>query len=215
MDNEEKNELAIRKFEESVNLPTLERQTETEVFELMQRQAKLYAASTMAPDHYRGNVSNCFFAFEYAKALNISPVLFMQKSYALKGKIGIEAQLAVSLVNRSGKIKDRIMYEFSGSGDDRKCRAYAVTESGVTCDAECSVQLAKNMGWFQRSDHWKHNTDQMLAYRAASLMTRRHFPEIIGGLYTVDELRDMEAIEVRPIGAPRRARLAELPGEEE
>ena len=80
------------------------------------RLANIYASSKIVPDHYKGSQPDCFIACQMAARLGVDPLAYMQKSYIVHGKPGIEAQLAIAMLNTSGKIKGRIMYRAEGEG---------------------------------------------------------------------------------------------------
>jgi hypothetical protein len=52
--------------------------------------------------------------------------------------------------------------------------------------------MAKNEGWSTKSgSKWKTMPELMLRYRAAAFLIRTTAPEIGLGLYTTDELKDI------------------------
>jgi len=167
-------------------------------FEHGQRVAKMFASSQLVPVHYQNKQADCMIAFNLAMRLKIDPMLLMQKTYPIKGKLGIETQLAVALVNKAGVFVDVIQYEYSGEGDTRSCKAYATTKKGGKCTDTCSVQEAKDMGWWSQNRLWSKMTDTFLAYRSAMKLIRKYCPEVLMGLDTAEELRDTGIINVTP-----------------
>lgn len=173
-------------------------------FEHGQRVASFLAQASLVPEHYQKNPSNCLIALNQATLLKVDVLLFMQKTYAIKGKIGIESQLAIGLANRAKVFKDVIQYDFSGKGDDYQCRAFAVTAAtGVKCEEICSVADAKSMGWWDKRDRngknvspWPKQTKKMLRYRSAINLIRAYCPEVLLGLDTAEELKDAPAEEI-------------------
>jgi len=162
-------------------------------FEHVWRIAKLFAASDMVPDHYKRKAENCFIACQMAFRLDIEPFMFMQKSYIVHGKPGIESQLAVALANARGPFRGRIRYEMTGEGDTRSCRAYAfLSDTGDEVSETITVRIAKDMGWWGKKDSlWPKSTDLMLKYRSAMWLVRTVCPEVLMGLYSYEELIDM------------------------
>lgn len=66
---------------------------------------------------------------------------------------------------------------------------------GVICKGTViTLQMAVNEGWM-RNSKWKTMTSQMLMYRAASFFARTYCPEVLMGLQTVDEVRDVNGEE--------------------
>lgn len=168
-------------------------------FEHMQRVAGLFAASTMIPEHYRDNIGNCFIALQMAVRLDIDPFMLMQKSYVVHGKPGIEAQLAIALINSSGIFEDAIDFEINGDDPDDafdpsyQVRAWAVRKStGKRVNGPwINWRLVEAEGWRDKpGSKWKTMPEQMFMYRAASFFGRLHCPERLMGMQTAEELQD-------------------------
>lgn len=169
-------------------------------FEHSLRVANMFASSQLVPKHFQGKQADCMIAFNQAIRLKVDPMLFMQKTFVVHGKLGIESQLAIALVNRSGTFQDVIQFEYSGektkTGDTRQCKAYAVTVNGAKCFDICSVQEAKDMGWWNMNALWPKMTSTFLAYRSAMKMIRKYCPEILMGMDTTEELRDTRIVNI-------------------
>lgn len=181
---------------------------DTGKFEHMQRVATLFASSTMIPEHYRGNLGNCFIAMQMAVRLGMDPFMFMQKSYIVHGKPGLEAQLCIALMNSSGIFSDAIDYEKQGDDPDDafdpsyRVRAWAIREStGKRVNGPwIDWKLVTAEGWKDKpGSKWKTMPEQMFMYRAAAFFGRLHCPERLMGMLTSEELNDMEN---QPIPAP-------------
>jgi len=167
------------------------------------RVAKMFAGSALVPAHYRGKTEDCMIVFNQAVRLGVDPMLFMQKTYVISGKLGIETQMAIALTNNKKIFKDLIRYEYSGektaTEDTRKCVASAVTQNGMECVAECSVQDAKDAGWWSKGGSlWPKLTSDFLTYRAAIRLIRRYCPQVLFGMETKEELDDSTVINITP-----------------
>ena len=70
-------------------------------FELMQRVAKVFCNSTIAPETFRGekNFGNCVIAVEMAKRMNVSPLLLMQNMYIVHGNPAFSSKFLISTFN--------------------------------------------------------------------------------------------------------------------
>ena len=152
--------------------------------------AEHYAkGGVMVPDTFAGNVHACFVALHVASMLDVNPLALMSKCYEVNGRAGIEATFLVALFGR--QTGQKIRYEYSGEGDGRKCNAWTLDADGERCEAEVSIKMAKEFGWYiKKGSMWPKMPDQMLAYRSAAFLIRRHFPETLFGMRTVDELMD-------------------------
>lgn len=156
--------------------------------------AQIFAKSQMVPQQYRGNIHDCFIALQISYRLGVDPFMFMQSSHVIHGKPGLEAKLMIALVNARGPFNGGIQFEYKGEGDKRQCTAYGLRkDTGLRCEATASIVLAKAEGWYGKNgSKWPNMPDQMLAYRSAAFLIRLYCPELILGLHTTEELRDID-----------------------
>ena len=174
------------------------------LFEHTQRVATLFAKSSVVPQHYQNNVSNCFIAVATATRMRIDPFLYMQKSFVLNGKPGTEAQILIAALNQSGLIKGRIQYAYSGEGEQRTCTAFVEdAATGMRHEYILTLKDALQVGNANRNPNWKAIPDLMLSYRSATYLIRTYYPEAGMGLLTKDEAEDIEGIkDITPKRAP-------------
>lgn len=164
-------------------------------FELMQRGAKLLAASTLVPTTYQQNIPNCVIALNMASRLGADPLLVMQNLYVVHGRPAWSAQFLIATFNQCGRFS-AIRYKWSGTEgkDDWSCQAYAVEkETGETIVGPViSIALAKKEQWYSKSgSKWQSIPQLMLMYRAAAWLVRTHAPELSMGLQTAEEVHDV------------------------
>lgn len=164
-------------------------------FELMQREAKALAQSDMIPKRFRGSVANCLLAVQMAKSLSvgstpIQPVFLMKQIYFVHDQPELQGQAVIALVNMRGPYKENLHFEYSGSGDTRSCDCVGVRENGED-RSTVNVATAKSMGWWGKNPIWKSMTDQMLAYRSATWLARLNCPEVLMGMSTEGEVKDV------------------------
>jgi hypothetical protein len=160
-------------------------------FELMQRECKALASSDLLPPQFKGNLANVIIAYELSKILGMHPMAVMQSLYIIHGKPAFDSKFYIAqIVKRYGQIH----YHMTGQGDDRTCFVW------VTCPAtgekitgpEVSIKMAKAEGWCGKSgSKWPTMPDLMLSYRAAAFFARLYLPDLILGLQTIDEIRDI------------------------
>ena len=182
-------------------------------FEHLQRLAKMFAASSMVPAHYQGSAPNCAIAIEMATRLKIAPMMFMQKTYIIQGKPGIEAQLAIALVNSNGPFTGPIQWKIAGAGKDRSCTAYATHKAtGEVCEATVTWAMVEAEGWASKSgSKWKTMPDIMFKYRSATFLARLYCPEVLMGMSSADELEDIRPVEVEVVSTtPGQSRVDAL-----
>lgn len=164
-------------------------------FELMQRAAKAFSASTLVPKEYQGNVPNCIIALEMANRLGASPLLVAQNLYVVHGRPGWSAKFLIASFNQCGRFT-AIRYTWGGTEgkDDWSCQAWAIEKSTneKVVGPLITIALAKKEGWHQKSgSKWQTIPQLMLMYRAAAWLVNTHAPEISMGLSTEEEMHDV------------------------
>lgn len=164
-------------------------------FELLQRQAKLLASSSLVPKEYHGNIANCTIAMNMANRINADPLMVMQNLHVINGRPGWSAQFLIATFNTCGRFS-AIRYEWVGQPgtDSWGCKAWAVElATGQKLEgAPVTIEIAKKEGWFSRNgSKWQTMPAQMLMYRAAAWFIRAYAPEIAMGMHTVEEIIDM------------------------
>jgi len=170
-------------------------------FELAQRVAKMFMSSDMVPEHFRNNLGNCLIALELADRMKCNAFMLLQNMYIIHGKPGIEAKLAIALVNATGKFTP-LQYVYN----DNKTECYAhakLTGSGEECrGVTVSIEMAKAEGWMsKKGSKWQTMPELMLMYRAAMFFARTFCPEALLGMQTRDELYDVGTVEMVSNGA--------------
>ena len=88
----------LARWLEQPNLPV---PAETERFNLMQREARLFASSPLIPAHLRqgGEVqaqANCYIALKLAKTMGEDPLVVLQNIHIVSGKAGFSAQYMIA-----------------------------------------------------------------------------------------------------------------------
>lgn len=178
----------------------------------LQRLARMYAESGLVPQHYTGNIANCAIGVQMALRCKVDILTFLQSSYIVHGKPGIEAKLAIAMLNASGQIKGRIRFKLEGEGKNRKCTAYA-TDAGSGEEVSQTVDWAtvEAEGWLSKSgSKWKTMPDLMFQYRSAMFLIRVYFPDVLMGMYSLDELDDIEQGDPTKAAVPPTRTLDDL-----
>ena len=183
------------------NLPALQEiEVMEKVFELEQRKAKAMIQSNILPQNFR-NIGDVIVLNEMSRNLQIPVVLLAQQMYIVHGKVGFSGQFAIALLNKAvelGKI-DKWNYETNGKAVRVVAKRGEDRIEGTWIDDE----LVKRNGWDKAkgsmTSMWVTNFELMARYRAATWFLRLHFPEMLMGMHTIDEIEDSEikeAVEV-------------------
>lgn len=166
--------------------------------EMMEFAKMMAVASGGIREHLRSNPGACLAILTQALEWGLSPFAVANKSYYVNNQIAFESQLVQAVILKRAPIKGRIKFEYSGAGQDRACRAWARLKE----DDEEVEYLSPKLKDIkpQNSPLWKNDPDQQLAYFSGRSLCRRHFPDVLLGIY------DREEVENAPRIGPDRAR---------
>jgi hypothetical protein len=169
-------------------------------FELMQRGAKVLAASSLVPEAFRGaeGLPNAIVALNMALRMQADPLMVMQNLYVVHGRPAWSAQFLIATINRSGRYS-ALRYAWQGERGKPSwgCRAWALElATGDRIEGPLvTMQTATDEGWINRSgSKWKTIPELMLTYRAAAWFVRTNAPEVAMGLPTAEEVDDVVTI---------------------
>lgn len=169
---------------------------ESQMFDLVQRQAKALATSDFVPAQFKGNVANCLLAMNMAKRMNADPLCVMQNLNVIHGRPSFSSAFLIACFNQTGKFS-AIKYEFSGDEgtDGYGCLASAIEkETGEKHEGVfVSLGMARAEGWSQKNgSKWRNLSSLMLRYRAATFLIRTIAPELTMGMMTSEEVNDIQ-----------------------
>jgi hypothetical protein len=185
-----------------------------QMFEHMQRLAKVFCASSLVPDHLKkNNGADALLALQIARERNENPVTVMQSIFFIGGKASWSSTYMIARANKSGTFKGPIRWRSEGAGDDLVVTAVALmADTGEEVSAAVSMKMAKAEGWTKNS---KYNTmaEHMLRWRSATMLVRLYCPEVLIGMQTQDELEDMKAAgQLRDVTGDGHASTADAVG---
>lgn len=180
-----KNEVV--KKEETQNLPKLAGNTSLDAAKAI---AEELSKSDIIPKDFQKKPANCLIAVELANRLKASPFQVMQNMDVIYGRPSLRSSFIIGCINNSGKIKGSLKFD----GNDEKCRAWAIEkETGEKLMGPfVSLKMAEDEGWLTKNgSKWKTMPGLMMRYRAAAFFGRLYCPEILNGMLTDDEARDI------------------------
>jgi hypothetical protein len=161
------------------------------------------------PAHLRGNPGDCFAILLQAARWRMDPYAVSQKTHLVNGVLGYEAQLVIAVLNANAPITGRIKFEWFGPWDkvtngktDKSSagvRAFA-TLRGDSEPTEIKITMAQ--AGVRNSPLWTDDPRQQLAYLAAKRWARLYCPDVIMGVYTLDELDTPPERDITPVSAP-------------
>lgn len=162
---------------------------------------------------------NCIVALNMAQRMGADPLMVMQNLYVIEGRPSWSSQFIIAAINSCGRFSP-LRFEISEPGEPEEvtytatvwknkqkieeqrkvkvrhqtCRAWVIEkETGERLDGPTvSIQMAIDEGWLTKNgSKWLTMPEIMLRYRCASLFGRLYAPELLMGLQTVEEARDV------------------------
>lgn len=172
------------------------------------------ARSGLVPEHFQKNPTSIAVAIDMARALGEEPVLLMRGIYFIGGRAGFLAEFMLTRLRRMGAIKGTVRYVVEGAGDSLSVRAWVTdAETSDRVDGPTvSMEMAKAEGW-TKNPKYKSMPESMLRKRAITFLVRDHYPDVLGGFPTTDELEDVRVSTVVTAKAGNERLLAELNGD--
>ena len=170
-----------------------------QVIEGMYRMAEMMAAARITiPKHLAGSPSDCLAVVMQAAQFKMNPFAVAQATHIVNGTLGYEAKLVSAVISSSSLLKTRIAYDYEGDwsksngkadkDDSRAVTVYA-TIRGESEPRRLRVSMAQ-VGDVRNSPLWVTDPRQQLAYLATKRWARLHAPDVMLGVYTVDDLED-------------------------
>jgi len=170
--------------------------SETERFNLMQREAKIFAYSPLIPEHLRKGgeaqaIANCYIALKLAKTMGEDPLVVLQNIHIVSGKAGFSAQYMIARANASGVFKGRIDWRIDRTAGNLAVTAFAtLKDTGQEVSVTCDMAMAKAENW-DKNPKYKSMPEVMLRYQSATFLVRFYAPDVMLGYQTAEEVTDV------------------------
>lgn len=194
---------------------------EAAAFDMLQRQAKMFSASTLVPKEFQNNIANCAIGINIAKRLGADPFMVLQNIDIIHGRPSFRATFLIAMVNAAGRFEP-LQYRMEGAegAADRSCVAWAKSkdDGAILEGPKITLAMAKAEGWSTKSgSKWITMPELMLRYRSAAFFARLYAPDITLGMLTADEAQDVAVRDVTPATVPARSSklFVEKPKKEE
>ncbi|MGL6209702.1 MAG: hypothetical protein ACRC14_07735 [Paracoccaceae bacterium] len=168
--------------------------------ELMDMANMVSTAGFMVKDIYRNNPGACMGLVAICAPYGLNPLQVSWKTYKASksddSPIAFEAQVVVAMVNASGVVRGGLRYRYEGEGAARVCIA-----SGILSGSDEPLDVRSppiGLITVKNSPLWKSDPDQQLAYYTGRSWARRYKPEMLLGVYDVDELSGPPIRDITP-----------------
>lgn len=160
------------------------------------RKAKILASSDLVPaGTYKGKAANCLIALDMAQRTGLSPLYVMQNLYIIQGRPSWSGQFCITAINGCGRFSP---LEFVRLVDDDGnllgyyAQATRFSDNKICQGAPVTWETVKGEGWLNKSgSKWQTMPELMFRYRCAAFFARTYCPDVLNGLQTVDEVRDV------------------------
>lgn len=168
--------------------------TDGDRFTQLQRVAKMMGSSALTPQHLKGKsadetTANCFRVVNQAMRWGFDPFAVGDETYVVRGKLGYQGKLVAAVINSRAGLVGRLSAAYKGSGDGR---TVTITGQFESEDAPRTIDLSVGQA---KTDNgmWIKDPDQKLFYSGVAKWARRHCPELILGVMTVEDLEGLRS----------------------
>ncbi len=168
--------------------------TDLQLFSDNWRIATQLSKSTLIPDNYKNKPENVIIALGMSQKMGIEPFTVMQNLNIIKGKTSWNGSFCKILIEKTKRFKDlELNYIGEKDKDSYGCylSATRISDGKLIKGPAVTMQMAKEEGW-TTNKKWFTLTDLMLAYRCQSFFARLYAPEAMNGIYTDDEIIEIE-----------------------
>lgn len=184
----------------------------------MNAMAETLAKSNMLPEALRGKPADVFAVLQLGMELNLKPMQALLQIYVVKGRPGCSAALKRALVLTNPQCEDAHFVESTDKTATytTKRRGRAATKKTFTIEMAHAAGLTANPSY-------KAHPAAMLRARASSAELDAEWSDVVQGMSTLDELREIEGdvVDVKPnrptlvsVGAPdSKAPVSQVPDE--
>ena len=155
------------------------------------RFANAVVASGFAP---RGmeKPESVLIAIQLGMELGMTPMSALQNTAVINGRPAIYGDAALALVRASGQLVSYSETEIGEAGKDSQGWTVTVKRDGFDAASETfTVADAKSAKLWGKSGPWTDYPRRMLKFRARGFILRDQFGDILKGLRTVEEARDI------------------------
>lgn len=159
---------------------------------------KLMCLSNFVPPHLRGKPGDCLAVVMQATRWGMDPFAVANKTYFVNDRMAYEAQLVNAVLNSRAPLEGRLRVEWDGDGQQLTCKVTGKIKGDPT---EHSVWQEIVSLTTRNSPLWKTSPRQQLAYYTTRMWARLYCPEVLLGVYTDEEAKDMGPLAEQPDGS--------------
>jgi hypothetical protein len=136
--------------------------------------------------NHEQRVSDAMFVMLYGVELGLPPITALRTIHVVDGKLVVSGQAMLSLMLRAG-----VRVQMPNPGEVRDSATVVVTRPGGEPQAFTYTRAMAEAAGLTGKLNWQRYPSEMLCWRALSTAARFACPDIVGGLYTPDEIADV------------------------
>jgi hypothetical protein len=162
----------------------------TTLDELM-RFSEMVAKTDLVPTDFKGHPEKCLVGIQFGAELGMSPMQSLQNICVINGRPSIYGDAALALCKASS-ICDDVIETMEGAGTPNPVAVcIAIRKGREPVTVRFSVSDAKRAGLYGKAGPWTQYPARMLSLRARGWALRNAFPDLLKGLITSEEARDI------------------------
>jgi hypothetical protein len=170
--------------------PVIVQEDEGKTLDVVLRKAEILLKSGMLPKELNTKEKIAVLMMK-AKELNMPALEAISHLYVVNQKVAIDSSGMLALILRSGLAKK---IHFESDGTSAWCEMER-KDGVISFKYTFTIEDAKRAGLLSK-ESWQKYTKELLVARAISGCARKVFPDVVGGLYTVEELGGEEVPEL-------------------
>ena len=155
--------------------------------------AKIIADSDFAPKDYKGKPANVMIAIQWGSEIGMAPMQSVQNIAVINGKPSIYGDAMLAIVQGSGLLElihEEVSQDFVATCRVKRKGQPEAIRSFSKQDAE-TANLWGKTGYNGKPTPWVTYPKRMLQMRARALALRDVFPDVLMGIYSAEEARDI------------------------
>lgn len=162
--------------------------------------SKMLSSSTMVPKQYQNKPEDILVACQWGYELGLAPMQALQNIAVINGRPSVYGDAAMALA-QSSPLCEEISETIEGEGSANPVAVCTAKRKGrAPVVSRFSVEDAKRAGLWGKQGPWTQYPKRMLQMRARGFALRDAFPDVLKGLITQEEARDIPADDiVQPI----------------
>lgn len=152
--------------------------------------ANMIAKSTLVPPDFRGKPENILLAVQWGGEIGLSPLQAVQNIAVINGRPSVYGDAMLAIV-RASHLCDDVIERIEGTGDSMAAICEARRHGSAAVIGRFSVADAKAASLWGKAGPWKQYPQRMLQMRARGFALRDAFPDVLRGVISAEEARDI------------------------